>query len=383
MKTIKDFSVFGKRVLLRCDFNVPIKDGIVQDDFRIQKSLETINYLIEQKAKIILMTHLGDPEQSIEPVFDYLKKIIKVEKGFVFNQELIKKTKELEPGTCLLLENLRMNSGETENDRDFSQQLSELGDIYINEAFSCSHRLHSSIVGVTEFLPSGIGFLFEKEIKVLSKAIQDPLRPLVSIIGGVKIDTKIKLIQNLLKNSDELILGGGLANTILRVQGICIGQWPEEKIVNQIERINLAQKKVHLPVDVLASPDKSGKDYVRESSLAKVRKDELLLDIGPESIKLFTEVIKKAKTIILAGPLGYFENSLFEKGTKEIAQAIVKNNSAYKIAGGGDTIFSLVKFDLARGFDHVSTGGGAMLSFLSGENLPGLIALENENKKSR
>ncbi|MDD5606547.1 MAG: phosphoglycerate kinase, partial [Candidatus Pacebacteria bacterium] len=369
---------------LRVDFNVPIEKGIILDDFRIQKSLSTIKYLIEQKAKVILMSHLGNPGEKMDPIFNYLRKILKIEKALdCIGEEIVEKTKELEPGTCLLLENLRKYEEETKNDREFSKELAKLGDIYINEAFSCSHRLHSSIVGITEFLPSGCGFLLEKEVRILSKAIENPLKPLVCIIGGVKIDTKIKLIKNLLKKSDELILGGELANTILRVQGICIGEWPEEKIVNQIQSIDLSQKKVHLPVDVLASPDKSGKIYVRESSLAKVRKDELLLDIGPESIKLFSQIIKKAETIILAGPLGYFENPLFEKGTKEIAKAIIKNNSAYKIAGGGDTLFSLSKFDLERGFDHISTGGGAMLAFLSGEKLPGLIALENEDKKLR
>ncbi len=383
MKTIKDFLVSGKRVLVRCDFNVPLEDGVVQNDFRIKKTLPTIQYLIENKAKVILATHVGDPKGkfdkslTIDPIFEHLAKIIKIEKASdCIGQDVIEKTNQIEPGTCLLLENLRFHPGEQENNREFSEELSKVADIYINEAFSCSHRLHSSIVGITEFLPSGAGFLLEKEIKVLSKAIEDPIKPLVCVVGGVKIETRIKLIKNLLEKSDNLILGGELANTILRVNGIYVGNLPDEKIIKEVKGINFSSKKVHLPVDVLASPDKTGKVYIRKSSIGKARKEEMLLDIGPESIKLFSEIIKKAKTIIFAGPLGFFENPLFEKGTKEVGEAIIKNHTAYKIVGGGDTLFAINKFNLEKGFDHISTGGGAMLTFLSGEELPGIIALK-------
>ncbi len=387
MKNLKDFQVKDKRVLVRCDFNVPLKEGVIEDDFRIKKALPTIEYLVKNGAKVILMTHLGKPEGKVvnslkvKPIFDYLSKIFSIQESS-YDKKLIEKTKSLKPGTCLLLENLRFDEREEKNDREFSQELARLGDIYINEAFGCSHRLHSSVVGITEFLPSGAGFLLEKEIESLEKIMKEPLRPLVSVIGGVKINTKIKLIKNLSKKSDELILGGELANTILRVNGLCIGPWPEEKIVKQIKEIDFTSNRVHLPVDVIASADKEGKTYVRESPLAKVRNDEWLLDIGPESIELFSQVIKKAKTIILAGPLGYFENPLFEKGTERIIEIITKNHSAYKLVGGGDTLFAISKFGAEKGFDHISTGGGAMLNFLSGEELPGIVALNEKSKKS-
>jgi len=380
MKTLKDFNFKNKKVLVRCDFNVPLNEkGEIVDDFRIKESLPTINYLIKKQAKIILMSHLGENE-TLERVRECLEKYLNQPVKLIREKvEKIKK-EELEKGDrkeIILLENLRINKGEKENNPDFSKKLALLGDIYINDAFSVCHRKHASIVGVPEILPAGAGFLLEKEVKILSKVLKNPWRPLVVIIGGVKIESKLKTIENLFKNCDHLLIGGKIAESILIVKGICIGRpWPSSEIVEKIEKLDLTSTKLHLPIDSLVSLDELGEFYVRQAGPAKIRKDELLLDIGPETIQIFSKIIKEAKMIIWAGPLGHFEVPKFERGTKEIGEQIVKNHKAFKIAGGGDTLSALSKFNLRDKFDHVSTGGGAMLEFLSGETLHGLKALE-------
>ena len=311
MKLIQDFDVKGKRVLVRCDFNAPLDEkGEIEDDFRIKQALPTIEYLIKKGAKVILMSHLAD-NRSLVPIRKRLEQYLG-KKEFV------------------LLENLRRDSREEENDDNFAKELAKLADIYINDAFGTCHRAHASIVGVPKYLPSGAGFLLEREIKVLSKVLENPERPLVAIIGGAKIESKAKVIDKFFKIADQVLIGGKIA-----------------------EAVSIISEKVHLPVDY-----KDG------------------LDIGPKTIKIFSEIIKKAKTILWAGPLGKFEDSAYEQGTKQVAKLIVKNKKAFKIAGGGDTLFALAKFGLRDKFDHVSTGGGAMLAFLGGEELPGLKALE-------
>jgi phosphoglycerate kinase len=388
MKKLKDFDVKGKRVLVRCDFNVPLDaKGKVQDDFRIRKTLPTIEYLIKNKAKVVLMSHLeieGKAKEnlSLASVGEKLNELgVKTKKlNNCTGKEVEKEASLLKEGSIVLLENLRFNEGEKKNDPKFSKSLAKLGDIYINDAFSVCHRNHASIVGITKYLPSGAGFLLEKEVNVLSKVLQNPWRPLVSIIGGAKIESKTKLITELLKQSDHVLIGGKIANAVLAIKGICIGrELPEQDIVKEVQKIEITSTKFHLPIDVLVSPNASGDVYVRESAPAKARTDELILDIGPETIKLFCDVIACAKMIVWSGPMGYSENPLFKKGTKEIAKAIAKNHQAYRIAGGGDTLFALSKLNLLDKFDHVSTGGGAMLSFLSREKLPGLVALDKKD----
>ena len=387
MKTLKDFNVKNKRVLVRCDFNIPLNSkGNILDSFRIQKAIPTIKYLIKNKAKIILMSHLGSPEGEVveglkmTPVQKKLTEIL----GFpvmktsdCIGEEVEKQILAMSQGEILILENLRFHKEEESNDSKFAEELAKLGDIYINEAFGVCHRKHASIVNVPKHLPSGAGFLLEEEVKVLSEVLEKPKKPLVAVIGGVKIESKIKVIEEFLKKADHLLIGGKIANIILTIKGICIGRpWPSEDIVNTVESFELTSTKLHLPIDTIVSSDKAGEGYIRESAAARVRKDELILDIGPETINIFSAIIKEAKTIIWSGPIGFFENPLFEKGTKKIAEEIAKNHQAYKIIGGGDTLFAISKFGLRDKFDHISTGGGAMLSFLSKEKLPGLKILE-------
>jgi len=387
MKTLKELNVKSKRVLVRCDFNIPLNSkGKIENDFRIKQALPTIEYLIKGGAKVILMTHLGEPKGKVveklrlTPIQKRLAECLNipvVKTSDCIGRKIEKQTLKMKEGEVLLLENLRFHKREKENNLNFAKALSKLGDIYINNAFGVSHRSHSSIVGVPRYLPAAAGLLFEKEVKVLSKVLKKPWRPLVIIVGGAKIESKVKVVKQFLEKADHVLIGGKIANAILTVKGICVGRlWPSEEAVKEIKKFNLTSTKLHLPVDAIASPDKTSKLYTRESAPAKVRKDENLLDIGPETIKMFSGIIKDAKMIIWSGPLGFFEEPPFEKGTKEIAKKIARNHRAFKIAGGGDTIFALSKFGVRDKFDHISTGGGAMLEFLSGEDLPGLKVLE-------
>jgi len=387
LRTIKELDVKGKRVLVRCDFNVPLDEkGEIEDDFRIKQTIPTIEYLIKKGAKVILMSHLDDPEGKVveslrltpiqEKLTEYLDLSVTKAPDCI-GKEVEKQTLEMKEGGVLLLENLRFHREEERNDEGFAKEISKLGDVYINDAFGVSHRAHASIVGVPKYLPSGAGLLLEKEVKILSRVLGKPWRPLVAVIGGVKISSKIKVIKQFLEKADHLLIGGKIASAILIVKGICVGRpWPPKETAKEIEKFKLTSTKLHLPIDAIASADETGQFYTRESAPAKLRKDELLLDIGPETIRMFSKIIKDAKMIVWSGPMGRFEETLFEKGTKAIAEKIARNHKAFKIAGGGDTVFALSKFGLRDKFDHVSTGGGAMLSFLGGEKLPGLKVLE-------
>jgi len=394
LKTLKDFNFQDKKVLVRCDFNVPVEKGKVLDDFKIQKSLETIKYLKDAGGKIILISHLGRPQEaggkkerlrqySLKPIKEKLEELLGEEIRFaeeVLGRGVKKEIKGLAKGKILLLENLRFEKGEEENDEKFAKSLAELADCYVSEAFGVSHRAHASLVALPQLLPHFAGFGLKKEIEVLSKIAEAPARPLCLIIGGVKIDSKIKMIEKFLKFADHIIFGGEIANTILTVKGICIGRpWPEENVRNVIEKINLTDPKVHLPVDVLASPDETGEVYIRETGPGNVRKEEKILDIGAETITVFSEIIKHAETLFWSGPLGYFENEKFAQGTKKIAEVLSKNSRALRVVGGGDTISALRKFNLLDNFSFVSTGGSAMLEFLAGEKLPGIEALEDNS----
>jgi 3-phosphoglycerate kinase len=385
LKTLSDFDFKNKKVLVRCDFNVSFDEkGKILDDFRIKKTLPTIDYLLKNQAKVILISHLGRPKGrdlkfSLKAIASELEKLLKKKIKFLedcLGEKVEKEIEKMKEGEIILLENLRFYKQEEENNLNFAENLAKLADIYLNEAFSVCHRNHASVVSIPKFLPSGMGFLLKKEIEALEKVLKEPLRPLVVIIGGAKIETKIKVIEKFLEKADHLLLGGEIANSILRVKGISIGKpWPEEKVVKKIEKLNLTNPKLHLPVDVIASPDKIGKVYIRQAAPGEVRKKELILDIGPETINIFSKIIKEAKMIFWNGPLGLFEENLFERGTREICQEICQNQSAFKIAGGGETIFAIKKYNFLEKFDHLSTGGGAMLDFLSGEELPGLKAL--------
>jgi 3-phosphoglycerate kinase len=346
MKTINDFEVKNKRVLVRCDFNVPFDEkGNIENDFRIRQTLPTIEYLIKKGAKVVLMSHLAD-DKSLDPVWERVRKYVS--------------------GDIKFLDNLRLNKGEEKNSEQFARELALNADIYVNDAFGVCHREHASVVAITKFLPSAAGLLLEKEIKVLSGILDNPARPMVAVIGGAKISSKSVVIQRFLDTADHILIGGKIANFLLAVQGIAQdGFTPEEK--KKMGDINLASNKIHLPIDAVTAKGLM--------AVGKVEKNDFIFDIGRDTISVFSNIIKEAGTIIWAGPLGFFEKKPYGKGTRRVAEAICKNKKAFKLAGGGETIAAIADFKLEKGFNHISTGGGAMLAFLAGEELPGLKAL--------
>jgi len=397
MKTLRDLDFKNKKVLVRCDFNVPLSDqGNILDDFRIRKAIPTIEYLRKKKAKVILMSHLGRPLKyqkskiknqkfSLRQIALRLEELIKEKIKFLpdcIGSEVKEETEKMKTGEIILLENLRFHKEEEKGELKFAEELSKLADIYINDAFGTCHRAHASIVGVPKYLPSAIGLLIEKEIKILSRVLKKPWSPLIVIIGGVKIVTKIKAIEQFFKKADHLLLGGEIANVFLRVKRVYLRKvLPSKEIIKKIEKISLTDPKLHLPIDAVISLENIEEGikeaYFREAALGQVRKDEGIYDIGPETIKIFSKVIAEAKMIVWNGSLGVYEKKPFERGTKEIARAIVRNYAAFKIVGGGDTVSSISKFGLRDKFDHVSTGGGVMLDFLSGKKIIGLEVLKN------
>ena len=387
MKKIKDFEFKNKKVLVREDFNVPQdKEGNILDNFRIESSLPTIEYLKKQKARIILMSHLNDPleeknpqKYTLKPIAKELEKILKTKIKFLSDcvgKKVEEEIKKMKPGEICLLENLRFHKEETSNNSEFSKNLAKLGDIFINDAFSTCHRAHASIVGITKFLPKAAGLSLEKEINALSKIKEKPRRPLVVIMGGKK-SAKIESLHKFLEMADFILLNGFLSLDILMAKGILIvdSLSPEKEIVEVVKDINLTNPKIHLPKDVIFSL-KDDWSYRRIGGLGTIKKEEEIFDIGPETIDIYSEIVKKAGTIFLAGPLGYFEVDKFENGTREVGEKIVRNYKAFKFAGGGDTIVALRKFKWLDKFDYISTGGSAMLQYLSGEKLPGIEALE-------
>lgn len=384
MKSPKDLDLFQKTVLLRCDFNVPIsKDGKVGEEFRIKSALPTINYLREKKAKIILLTHLEveDNPVSLSLILGPLEKILNLEVKFAKSwsiREIKKQTTKLKPGEIILLENLRLHPGEKACDENFAKELASLGEIFINEAFSCCHRKHTSIFLLPKLLPSAAGFRLLEEVEVLTRLLENPPRPMVAIIGGVKVESKAKTIMNFLDKADHVLLGSKIGENILAQKMVLVGRDFVE--VKEIEKLDLTNPKLHLPVDGQISLIKESQGYLRTGGIGTLRKEEEIFDIGPETIKMFQEIIKDARTIFFSGPLGKFEDERFRTGTQRILEAIVRNHQAIKVAGGGDTIAALNYFKVFDKFDFVSTGGGAMLQFLAGEKLPGIEVLkENGN----
>lgn len=386
--SLKDYNFYGKKTLVRCDFNISLENGKILDDFKLQKSLETIKYLKEKGAKIILISHLGRPEgkekkrYSLKPIALKLEELLTTQVKFIeksFGEISKREIEKIKEGEIVLLENLRLEKGEKENDEKFAQALASFGEVYVNEAFAVCHRKNASVVLLPKFLPHFAGLQLEKEVKILSRALKNPLRPLSVIIGGVKIESKIKIIKKFLESADHLLFGGEIANVFLRVKKICLAKpWPKEDICKIIEEIDLTNIKIHLPVDVLVSPNEKGDVYIRETGAGNIRQEENSYDIGQDTINLFSAIIKQSKTVIWAGPLGYFENEKFARGTRKIAEVIAQEKERlFSIAGGGETIFAINKFNLGNKFGYLSTGGGAMLEFLAGEKLPGLEALKN------
>jgi len=389
MKTLKDFDFKDKKVLLRTDFNVPLSEqGEVADDFRIRMSVPTIEELLKRNASIIIISHSGRPGEkdtdrrnlSLKPIAERLERLLGREVRFLddcLGRAVEEEASRMKRGDVLLLENLRFYSQEKENDEGFAKALASLADIFINDAFAVCHRSHASIVEVPRFLPSAAGPLLQKEIRVLSQFLENPERPSVGIIGGAKVSTKIKLIPNLLKKVDHLLLGGKMANDIMAVKGIStnLPLPDDEKTVKSMRAINLSNPKIHLPMDLIVSPDKVGNIYTRVAGPGEIKKDELALDIGPKTVDVFSSIIKEAKTVFWNGSLGMAEQEKFSSGSLGVASAIAQSQ-AFSILGGNDTVAFVRENALQDGFSHLSTGGGAMLEFLSKGHLVGLSALK-------
>lgn len=393
-KTLRDLEFKGKKVLVRCDFNVPIDDeGNITDDTRIRSSLPTINYLLEQDAQVILMSHLGRPKgqpnkkYSLEPVAKRLsellnKKVIFLQDDEVVSSTVKKRVEAMEDGDVALLENTRFRKEEEKNDEGFSKELASLGDLYVNDAFGTSHRAHASNVGVSTYLPSAVGFLVEKEVSIMGKALEDPERPFIAILGGAKVSDKIGVIENLMNIVDTIIVGGGMAFTFLKVQGYEIGKslLEEDKIDLAKELIEKAKEKnvkLMLPVDVVVAKEFKNDTEFKTLSIDSIPKDMMGLDIGEETIKLFSEEIKKAKTIVWNGPMGVFEMENFAKGTFSIAKAMAESEGI-TIVGGGDSASAVEKSGYSHKMTHISTGGGASLELLEGKVLPGIAAISDK-----
>ncbi|MCK9445372.1 phosphoglycerate kinase [bacterium] len=395
MNNLRNTNVKGKKVLVRVDFNAPLgENGEVNDDFRIRKAIPTLEYLRNNGAKVIVITHLGQPngknlKYSIRPIARKLWELIGGRIKFVndtIGKSVEKEISQMEEGDIAILENLRFYKGEEENSEDFSHELAKLGDLFVQDGFGVCHRNHASIVGVTKLLPSYPGLLLEEEIRVLSNALISPDRPLVSIIGGAKVSTKTRVIERLLDKSDYLLLGGKIANSLLVAKGQCIKDLlseDEEDLMEIVKGIDLTSPKLHLPIDGMMALNNFEEEYSRVGAVGTVRREEGIFDIGPETIEKYRSILSEAKTIIWNGPLGLFEKEPFDKGTMDIARMIGENNSqVFSIIGGGETVEAIQKLGIENQFDHVSTGGGAMLDFMAGKDLPGIVALEeNSNKK--
>lgn len=394
-KTVRDLDVAGKKVLVRVDFNVPLNDkGEITDDTRITASLPTIQYLLEQKAAVILMAHLGrpkgqvKPELSLAPVAKHLGKLLG--KKILFAPDCVGEAAQaaaskLKPGHILLLENLRFHKEEEKNDMEFAEKLASLADLYVNDGFGVSHRAHASVEGVTHFLPAAAGFLLEKEIQYVGQAVTNPLHPFVAIIGGAKVSDKIGVISNLLDKVDTLLIGGGMANTFLAAQGYKMGKSlvEEDKLDLAKELLAKAKKnKVNmlLPTDlVMAAAFAPDAEHVTEK-VKNLNQAYMALDIGAETSKAYAEALADAKMIVWNGPMGVFEMDAFCKGTKAVAKAVAKSR-ATSIVGGGDSVAAIEKLGLAKRITHISTGGGASLEYLEGKVLPGVAALDDLRRK--
>lgn len=391
-KTIKDYNLEGKKVIIRVDFNVPIKDEEIQDDNRIKQSLETIKYALDHNAKIILLSHLGRVKTSddkikntLEPVALRLSELLDKEIIFVTETrgELLEtEINNMKNGDIILVENTRYEdlNGKLEsgNDEELGTYWASLGDIFINDAFGTSHRSHASNVGIASHLPNGIGFLIEKELNVIEKAIKNPTRPFTVILGGSKVSDKIGVIENLVNVADYILIGGGMAFTFLKALDINIGSSivDEESIDFCKKILEKNKEKIILPIDVITSTSIEEPLNIRKIFIKDIKENEIGLDIGKQTIELFKEYIEKSNTIIWNGPVGKFETKEFSNGTKELCE-IVKTVST-SIIGGGDTASAVINLGYKDSFTHISTGGGATLELLEGKKLPGIEIIEDK-----
>lgn len=392
-KTVRDIDVTGKKVLVRCDFNVPLdkETGKITDNRRIRAAIPTIEYLIDHNAKVILCSHLGRPKgefnlkYSLKPVAEELSKLlgkeVKLAKD-VIGEDAEKLTSEIKEGEVVLLENVRFHKEEEENNPEFAKKLASFAEIYVNDAFGTAHRAHASTAGVADYLPAVSGFLIEKELEFLGNALDNPERPFVAILGGAKVSDKIGVIENLLDKVDTLIIGGGMAYTFYKAQGHSIGTsiCEEDKIDLANDILSKAKEKnveILLPIDNHVSAEYSNEAEDKYVESAEIPEGFMGLDIGPKTIELFKNAIKNAKTVVWNGPLGVTEFSKFEEGTKAIAEVLAETQ-AVTVIGGGDSAAAVEKFGLADKMTHISTGGGASLEFLEGKVLPGIACLNNK-----
>ncbi|MBQ1906776.1 MAG: phosphoglycerate kinase [Firmicutes bacterium] len=392
-KTVRDIDVKGKRVIVRCDFNVPMKDGVITDENRITAAMPTVRYLIENGASVILMSHLGRPkgkpnkEFTLSPVADALARqlgrpVVFGNSGAVVDDYVKELAARMDPGDIMLLENLRFRPEEEKNDPEFAKELASLADIYVNDAFGTAHRAHASTAGIADYLPAVSGFLIEKELKFLGEAVDDPKRPFVAILGGSKVSDKIGVIENLLEKADTVIIGGGMAYTFIKAAGFGVGSslCEEDKLglANEL-RAKAKEKGVELllPVD-----SKIGDKFAADCETAFADSESMPegwmgMDIGPKTIEIYTEAVKKAGTVVWNGPMGVFEFDAFADGTKAVAEALAASG-AVTVVGGGDSAAAMKKFGLEDKVTHISTGGGASLEFLEGKVLPGVAVLEDK-----
>ncbi|WP_394234624.1 phosphoglycerate kinase [Niallia oryzisoli] len=391
-KSVKDVDLKGKRVFCRVDFNVPMQDGQITDETRIRAALPTIQYLQEQGAKVILASHLGRPkgqvveEMRLTPVAKRLSELLSkdVKKADEAYGDSVKSLiADMNEGDVLLLENVRFYPGEEKNDAELAKAFAELADIYVNDAFGAAHRAHASTEGIAHHIPAVSGFLMDKELEVIGKALSNPERPFTAIIGGAKVKDKIGVIDNLLEKVDNLIIGGGLAYTFVKAQGHEVG-----KSLLEADKIDLAKSfmekakekgvNFYMPVDAVIA-DKFGADANTQIvAIEEIPADWEALDIGPKTAELYRDVIKKSKLVIWNGPMGVFEIDKFANGTKAVAEALAESKDTYSIIGGGDSAAAVEKFNLADQMSHISTGGGASLEFMEGKELPGVTALNDK-----
>ncbi len=386
----KNLELKGKKVIVRVDLNVPMKNRTITETSRIKKILPTLKLLIEKEAKIIILSHIGRPkgkiisEMSLEPISKKLSQYLNKEVLFNKNQiseNTVSEINKISNGSVMMLENIRFNEGEETNNEEFSKKISNLGDIYINDAFSCSHRPHASIEGITKHIPSYFGLQIMEEINALKKITSEIKKPVTLIIGGSKISTKIKIINNLIKKFNNIIIVGGMANTMLRHTGIKVGKSICEQdcgsLIKEIVENSIKYScKITCPVDVVVSQSLNGKGKVKE--INEIKDDDIILDIGFETIAKIKNIIDNSNTVLWNGPAGYYENSNFANGTKEIIRIITDKtfkDKIFSVAGGGETVAVINKFNKLDSFTFVSTAGGAFLEFLEGKELPGIKAL--------
>ena len=395
-QTVRDLDVKGKRVLVRVDFNVPIKDGKITNDNRIVSALPTINYLTEHGAKVILMSHLGkidhkDPEKceagkkknNMAPVAERLQELVSGKVTFVpvtRGEELENAIAAMNEGDIVLMQNTRYEKGESKNDPDLAAYWAGLGDLFVSDAFGSVHRAHASTVGIATHLPSACGFLVQKEIENLSAAIDNPKRPLVAILGGAKVSDKIAVIENLLNIADKVIVGGGMAYTFLKAQGKEIGTslLEEDRIEMAKEFLAKGGDKLILPVDSVFANAFENATEVKTVSNDEIPAGLMGLDIGPKSVELFKQELQGAKTVVWNGPMGVFENPAYANGTIEVCKAISELPEAMTVIGGGDSAAAAIQLGFKDKFTHISTGGGASLEYMEGKELPGIAIIQEK-----